>query len=325
MRFAIQMAQCLLKRMPDSYRACRSSGARTRAHPLVAQLFLVAFLLAGAGYASSVELAASSLSDGGTSTNATVMIDGSFGESGAYASTSGSELKGGYAGALYDRVGLLVSGNTSVNERASTTLLASYRMDDETRGALEGAPAWAMNGFPLAGLAAGPDGAAIVTAGTVYRDTTAPVGITQGNLAGGCVLTVRNVDKDDFGAYAGDDIEDSWEVRYYGEQGRIPNAGDPNAVRAMQYAFSFGLDPTNPDDTFRLRFAAPPSNTTTLAFSPVFPDRTYLLESTTNLAAGTWSPADTLFEFTQDGLREVTRQTTNAVEFYRVRVQYDWR
>ena len=100
---------------------------------------------------------------------------------------------------------------------------------------------------------------------------------------------------DDFGSYAGDAIDDAWQVQYFGQPPN-PNAG-PNVDfsgtgQTNLFKYVAGLNPLDPTSRFLLRIAAVPGQPTQRAvtFSPRFSDRTYTVQSKLNLTAGSWTP-----------------------------------
>jgi hypothetical protein len=269
-------------------------------------------------YSYGMELSVSATTSGGTVSSYGISIDCSLGCFGELVSGSSSTVKSGFAGELYDISSVVIDGPTYVSEGGVATLNASYLMDDSTKGVLDVVPQWQTNGFPIANLIA-MNSEANVTASTVYQDEVANIYISAGIYSGSFALIVKNINNDDFGNYANDGISDAWEVKYFGVDGSLPI----NSFQRVQQAYYFGLDPTNPNDVFLLWFNQRKNNLVTVEFGPTFQNRTYHLESTTNLISGTWSEVGSPFVYPQDSSCSLMMNVTNKVEFYRVRVDYD--
>ena len=167
--------------------------------------------------------------------------------------------KSGYVGQLYDLVALELTAppSTTLGETASRQLLANPLADDSTTlAALNPATvSWSVLNGPIASISSG----GLATAGNVYENTPALVqGINQ-NLTGQLGLTILNVGLDDFAEYAGDGLDDDWQVLFFGQPPN-PNAG-PNADPdgdGQDNAFEFvaGLIPNDANSRFRLRIEA---------------------------------------------------------------------
>ena len=152
--------------------------------------------------------------------------------------------KHGYLGQLYDVTGLLLSATpTTVNEGGTLQLGAAQLLDDATTLAVPAAlVTWSVAAGPLTGI----DTSGLVTAGNVYQNTAATA---QGNYAGNLstlALTVLNVNLDNFGAYAGDAIDDAWQVQYFGQPpnanaGPLVDADRDGQTNAFEY--TVGLIP----------------------------------------------------------------------------------
>ena len=117
--------------------------------------------------------------------------------------------KSGYIAQLCDIAGLVVNAaSPSVNETATLQLAAWQLLDDTSLLAVPAASvAWSVTGGPITGISA---------AGTVYQNTVATVQGSFGGFTGSLNLTVLDSIPDNFGSYAGDGLDDAWQVQYFG-------------------------------------------------------------------------------------------------------------
>ncbi len=202
-------------------------------------------------------------------------------------------LKASYLGQIYDVTGLaLTSAAPGVNEGAAVQLGAWQTLDDATSLAVPAAGvAWSVASGPLVGINA----AGRATAGVVYQDTGATA---RGSFAGASAtltLTVREVNHDNFGAYAGDGIDDDWQVLYFGLP---PNANAGPGVdfdgtgQTNLFKFIAGLNPLDANARFVVRAEAVATQPTQrlIVFSPVGAGRTYVVLFKDELLAPTWTP-----------------------------------
>ena len=122
--------------------------------------------------------------------------------------------KHGYVGQLYEVAALqLAATPATVNETATRQLSAVQMLDDQsTLDVLPSLITWGIQSGPLTSIST----SGLVTAGSVYQDTSAMMqGLYQGKTAT-LTLTVLNTIADNFGIYAGDGIGDGWQVQYFG-------------------------------------------------------------------------------------------------------------
>jgi len=174
---------------------------------------------------------------------------------------------------------------------------------------------------PLASIDAG----GLATATSVYENTIATA---QGSFAGdtGTLdLTVLDTITDNFGAYAGDGLEDRWQVTYFGLNN--PAAGpllDPDSDGQNNTFESIaGLDPTDPLSSFHWRIEPVPGQPAQvkLVFSPVVAGRTYTVNSRPTLDAGTWQPLTGTTQNDNGDERTVTdSNVTGTAKFYQVEI-----
>jgi hypothetical protein len=232
--------------------------------------------------------------------------------------------KSGYVGQLYEATGLVLDATPlTINEGSTRQLSAAQLLDDSTTLVLNASSvAWSVLSGPLTSI----NVSGLATAGIVYQNTGATAQGSYAGNTGTLDLTVLNVNIDDFGSYAGDAIDDSWQVQYFGQPPN-PNAG-PNVDfdgtgQTNLFKYIAGLNPLDPNSRFTLQIQPLPGQPTrkNLIFSPRFPDRTYVVKSKPDLSALTWDSL-TSSTFTDNGQeRTVTDlNATGAMKFYHVEI-----
>lgn len=231
--------------------------------------------------------------------------------------------KHGYIGQLYDVRSLVLSANpTNVDEGTARQLAARADLDDATvLDVSSSSVTWSLLNGPILSISA----AGLATAATVYEDTPAQVqGAWLGRVASLGVL-VRNVGNDDFGTYAGDGINDAWQVQYFGVGN--PNAGpggDPDSDgQNTGYEYVVGTNPVDGDSFFRFRIERVPGQPThrDLIFNPRVPGRIYTVQYKLDLNAPGFVDLGGIATTDIGPTRTVT--DLNAIEtnkFYRVHV-----
>lgn len=224
---------------------------------------------------------------------------------------------GGYTGQLYDPKSLTVAASSAtVPETATRQLSANALLDDDTTLALDGAEiAWSVQSGALAGV----DADGLVTASTVYADSP---GTAEGDwlgLEGSLTLTVLDTLADNFGSYAGDEIDDDWQVGFFGlDNPAAAPAADPDGdTQTNLLEFLALVDPTDPESIFFADLTA----TDAVTFSPVATGRTYTLLASPDLTPANFSPvASTASD--SAGWRTLTHSAppAGARRFYRIEI-----
>ncbi len=234
--------------------------------------------------------------------------------------------KPGFVGQLYDVRGLSVSGAggvNGVNERATLQLAAAPLLDDGTLLAAlaPGAVTWSVVSGPVVSVSA----SGLATADTVYQNTAATVRAASGGLSGTGTLVVINVNDDDYGSYAGDGIDDAWQVMYFGinnpQAGPLVDADGTGQDNLFKYLA--GLDPLDPTARFVLSIApvAGQPAQRTLIFSPVYGGRTYTVQTTSSLTQPNWTALNGATVVVNGTTETVTDpDASTAPRFYRVLV-----
>jgi len=233
--------------------------------------------------------------------------------------------KAGYLGQLYDVTGLVVNagGATTVNE-TGTIQLAAWRLLDDTSLLAVNATAvtWGVVSGPVSSISTG----GLATAATVYQNTAASVQGAFGGFSGTLNLTVLNTNPDNFGSYAGDGIDDAWQVQYFGLNNL--NAGptkDPDGDGQNNlFEFNVGTVPNDPNSRlqFRIESVSGQPLQKRFIFSPRLTDRTYVVKASTILGTGaSWVPLSS--STTSDNGSERTVIDLNATggrRFYNLEV-----
>ena len=136
-------------------------------------------------------------------------------------------------------------------------------------------------------------------------------------------LAVLNIGTDDFAAYAGDALDDAWQVQYFGLDNPVAApAMDPDGDgQSNAFEYAAGVAPNDPASAFQLRIEAVPGETEQrkVVFSPRFGDRSYALEFATDLTLGPWTPLTGAAQADSGLERAVTDlDSAGSVKFYRV-------
>ncbi|MBS0657292.1 MAG: hypothetical protein JSR82_03475 [Verrucomicrobia bacterium] len=226
-------------------------------------------------------------------TSANYTHDTALGGSATLARSTSADYtnKSGYAGQLTDPTGLqLDAASLNIAENGTLQLGAAQVQDDDTTTAVSAsAVAWAVAAGPVTGIS----GSGLATAGSVYQNTSATV---QGSLAGftGMLnLTVLDTLPDNFGSYANDGIDDSWQVQYFGlnNPSAAPGVDASGTGQTNLFKFVAGLHPLDANSRFVIR-ATPVSGQPgqkQISFSPVVAGRTYTIRAAPDLTSGTWT------------------------------------
>jgi len=238
---------------------------------------------------------------------------------------NGVQSKVNFTGQLYDPVSLdLVASPSSVNETDTSQLSANAVMDDESLLALSSNDVgWDVE----KGFMASIDAVGLLTAGNVYADEAGQVFGMWSGVAGFATITILNTGDDDFGSYAGDGLDDAWQVGFFGldnpdaAPGKDPDGDEQDNL----FENLAGVDPTDGDSFFDLNIehvAGQPTHRK-VTFSPFFVDRTYTLRSSIALDAISFDDEpDTTAGNTGDG-GEGTLTDTDAGDlrkFYKVEI-----
>jgi hypothetical protein len=164
----------------------------------------------------------------------------------------GYQARNGYLAELYEPVTFtLVTPRTLLDEREVIQLTATLGLDDGSLLRLQTAEiTWHISGSPLM---IGPTG--LLNVGNVFQDTTVQLTATYAAFAKALSLHIRNSGIDDFGLYAGDGIDDTWQIRHYGlnNPAGIATADPSGTGQNNLFKFLAGLDPLDPAARFVLK------------------------------------------------------------------------
>ncbi|HEY4283864.1 MAG TPA: hypothetical protein VGM62_12435 [Chthoniobacterales bacterium] len=239
--------------------------------------------------------------------------------------TNGSYAKKpGFVGQLYDLKGLkILATSTNVNERATRQLQAVPQADDNTIFApLDPATVtWSIVSGPLTSIS----NSGLATADTVYQDTAAVVAASAEDLGGQLQLSVLNVTTDDFGAYANDQIDDDWQIQYFGQPPNplaAPNADADGTGQTNLFKFVVGLNPLD-GSKFRVNIAPVPGQPgqKSVIFAPVAQGRTYVVQYERSPADAAWNPVTNMTQTDNGSARTVTDlNASDFSKFYRVQI-----
>ncbi len=272
---------------------------------------------------SSADYSFSGESDapGGKNSSANYSNEAAFGEIAATASSIAYIAKTGFSGQGYRIVGLTLGAMpATLNEGQTRQLNASDVLDDSTFISLvPTSVTWNVLNGPIAAVSTG----GLATAAIVYQNTNANVQGARASFSSSLLLSVLNVGNDDFGIYAGDQIDDDWQVQYFGENS--PNGlatADPDADgQNNKFEFTAGLIPNNPASRFLLRIEAVAGQPMQrrLIFGPRLTDRAYAPQFRANFLSGTWDPLAGTAQIDNGMERTVTDlNAAGAAKFYRV-------
>lgn len=269
----------------------------------------------GGGQATSVSYAESAslgtiagTSDGGTPAH--LLKAGLFAR---FIDPTGIQLLSAAGGAL---------PSFDVPEGGTLQLEAYQEFDDGTLHPLPAASvAWSVVSGPIVSVSP----AGLATAGIVHQDSPAEISGTSGGFADTLSLTVLNSNPDNFGSYAADGLPDGWQVQYFGLDNPLaaPAVDASGTGQTNLFKYTAGLDPTDPASRFTLEIEPVDGQPAQkdIIFTPVWTDRSYLVEYTTDLAGGVWLPLPGGVENTAGQVRTVTDPAaTESAKHYRVRI-----
>ena len=138
-------------------------------------------------------------------------------------------------------------------------------------------------------------------------------------------LTVLNTLPDNYGSYAGDGLDDDWQVQYFGPAN--PIAGplmDPDGDgQDNRFEFTAGIDPTDPLSRFLLRVepVAGQPGQKNLIFAPIKVGRSYNILTSTTLETDSWSAlTDGIVSDNGNERTVIDPNATEGKKFYRVQV-----
>lgn len=262
-----------------------------------------------------------SLTSGNISTNQNLVINCSIGETIGLISGNEKTVKNGYIGQLYNVKGLVIVGDTNINERGTNIFRMVYLLDDNTKNLFGGAT-WRIINGPVNIFTNNEIG--LIVADSVYKDESAVISSSFNNKTSSVGLLIKNINDDDLYAYGYDGIKDTWQVEYFGINNILGySTSDPdNDLQNNYLEYVYGTNPTNSNDYFDLWIEKGGSNRVNIMFFPIRINREYLAESSQNLLSNVWVVLSNVTIITQGELRTVNTVSTNRHEFYRIKIKY---
>ena len=170
--------------------------------------------------------------DGGgqCATSASYRADGSIGGTGGTSSNAAplEIAKHGYIGQLTEVTNVVVIATPgSVNEGGITRLGGIAGLDDATVAVVGGNEiAWSAPAYPVSSINAG----GTATVAFVCADTPAAVTGRYLAVTGWGSFLVVDANVDNYGIYAGDQVPDWWQARYFGTNNPLGMAGATNCT-----------------------------------------------------------------------------------------------
>lgn len=236
---------------------------------------------------------------GSRSTSANYCCDSSLGHAAGVSANPATveTMRTGYIGQLYELDALWITPDPlTLDERAAWQLETWLVLDDSTLTQIHAsAISWSVASGPLSGI--NVDG--IVTAASVYQNSPAVIRGTVIGLEDTLDLIVLNVTADDYEGYAGDRIDDDWQVAYFGLPPNADAGPDVDVDQDGQdnhFEFLSGFSPVDPTARFMLSIVSV-NNDISLAqlkLNRVIPGRTYTLFASPDLSPASFDPVFTL-------------------------------
>lgn len=302
---------------------------RTTHMPVILKVSLLTFWMPAAAFAGTSAhysiTPATVDAGGGRSVSANYANEGSIGGFAAGISSSANvSSKSGFIGQLYEVSGLAISAlSPLLNETFTMAMTARLILDDSSTLRLEpSAVTWSVLSGPLTL----PGVPGLATAGTVFQNTAATVQGVYGSFTATLPLTVRNVNLDDFGSYAGDGLDDAWQNQFFGLDNPLaaPLADPDGDGQSNAFEFAAGVVPTDSASRFVLTIEPVPNEPgqKKLTFSPRLNGRVYTITATSNLLGGSYEPLAYPGEPADIGLQRsiIDSEPSGEAKWYRVEI-----
>lgn len=271
-------------------------------------------------FAATPALVNSAGTAGGRQTAGTIVVDSAIGGIGGSASVGTFLARHGVAGQLTDLQAVTVSAaSTTVNEGATSQLAAAAVFTDASVLPLAtSAVAWSVSGGGLASV----NSSGLVTAATVYQNTNGVARADYLGQFGTLTLSVVNVGTDDFGTYAGDSVDDAWQVQHFGiGSASAAASADPDGDGQNNlFEYLAGTTPTSGASLFNVTIANTGASQRSVTFSPLAAGRSYTVEYRTNLFTGSFTPASGGTSSGGGTQTFTDASATNSARYYRVRI-----
>lgn len=258
-------------------------------------------------------------SAGANSASANYANEGSAAGLSGISIAADGKLRTGYIGQLYSPVGIAITATQNTTNEGGTLQLSSWRlMDDDTVDPLPASSVdWSVASGPLDNITA----EGLATTGIVYRNTSAVARADLGSDSATFTLNVTNLALDDFGAYAGDGLNDDWQVTYFGEgnseAGPTSDADGDGQTNLAE--FLAGYSPSNVASYLTTDTLGVANSGFQFRLSRVQPGTHYIFERSLDLK--TWHQ---IFDFIPSAVSEPyvkSLPASGARSFYRVRLE----
>lgn len=136
----------------------------------------------------------------------------------------------------------------------------------------------------------------MLTASKVYKDTQITIHAVYAGYQGFIPAFIKNDQPDNYGSYAGDGVDDAWQVEHFGLD--HPQAGphsDPDGDgQSNLFEYTAGTSPRDRYSRFVLSVLGVPSNPAhrNIEIQPILTGRTYQLQYSQNLEIDSWKPIE---------------------------------
>ena len=251
---------------------------------------------ARAGTSANYTLAPDALDNGGLRAISAAYVANLSNTPGGAGASAAYILRSGFAGQLFETTGgnptaigiSITASPLTINEAGTRQLAATLLYSDSTTAPLAATSlTWAVQSGPLTGIST----TGLATAATVYQNTIAVARGTYLTFTSTTTLSVLNTLPDNFGAYAGDGMDDAWQVQYFGQppNGNAAPGLDPDGDGSSNLTeFNAGTIPTSAASVFRITGLIRSSPNLTISFSSVT-GRNYTLWRHDVLSPGPWT------------------------------------
>ena len=259
---------------------------------------LILIALAAVAHAEPVAILSHTVgSGGGRVTSANVSIVSEFGTLGGVVAESPSNVvvaRQGFAGRLYDEAAFSIgAGAQFVAENGTLQATALITTDDNLFASVPGsAVTWL---FTNATGQAIVDAAGLISGQPVYESALLNLRGEYHGLSADVGVTVLNTLADNFGLYAGDSVDDDWQVRHFGTGDPLGVASaDPDGDgRNNALEFLALTDPRDPASAFRFAIQTARLPSVTVRLSTMEPGRRYVIQSAPTIR-GPWTAGEEL-------------------------------
>lgn len=216
----------------------------------------------------------------------------------------------------------LLASQDIIHEDDCIQLSGVAIMDDGSITALSGSEiAWSNGSGSIESI--DPQGLAKTRA--IYADSL--IGLTgfYQHISVSRTWPVLNDQPDNYGMYANDEIDDSWQVQYFGLENPLAGAEiDSDGDHHNNYfEFVANLNPREGMSSFHTEIKPSSSQAggMDISFWPVFDNRVYTLLRATSLEPVSWAPLTTATSVEANGKRTITDPSGNErTEFYRIEI-----